>query len=481
MNKEKVLLINTNLMKPVVAPIGLDYLAQAIEKNGFSFDILDLAFSSDIKKDIDDYLKNNTNYFAIGITIRNIDDSYFLSQDFCLEKCKEIIDYIKTKTDVPLILGGVGFSIIPIAILKYCNVEFGIISEGEFSFPLLLKRIKNNKSYHDVPNLIFKTDTGYFSTSTYYLNLEQISLARRDAIDNLKYYQEGGMVGFETKRGCDQGCSYCADPIAKGNKIRCRNPVDVALELKNLVEKGIYHFHTCDSEFNIPIDHAIAVCKEIVNLKLENKLQWYAYASPAPFSEELAYWMKKAGCVGINFGADSGNDNVLKILNRKHLKSDLENVATICRKYGFAFMFDLLIGGPGETRNTVKETIEFVKKLEPDCVGISLGIRLYPDTPLVNKIATQEQISVENKNLHGFVESNKEMLKPIYYLSYELGQDIEEYLRSLIAGDNRFFFGSSEQIDSNYNYNENSQLMQAIREGYRGAFWDILRKLRSQS
>lgn len=477
MRKEKVLLINTNLMKPVVAPVGLDYVAQAIEKEGFSFDILDLAFSSDIKKDIDDYLKNN-NYFAIGITIRNIDDSYFLSQDFCLEKCKEIIDYIKTKADVPIILGGVGFSIIPIATLKYCNVEFGIISEGEFSLPLLLKRIKIKQGYQDIPNLIFKTEAGYFSTTKYYLDLEQVSLARRDAIDNLRYYQEGGMVGFETKRGCDQGCSYCADPIAKGNKIRCRNPVDIALELKNLVEKEIYHFHTCDSEFNIPMDHAIAVCKEIVNCKLEDKIQWYAYASPVPFSDELAYWMKKAGCVGINFGVDSCNDEMLRKLNRKHSKSDLENVAVICRKYGLTFMFDLLIGGPGETRNTVKETIEFVKKMEPDCVGISLGIRLYPDTPLVNKIATQERISVENKNLRGSIEGNNEMLKPIYYLSNELGEDIEEYLKTLIAGDNRFFFGSSEQIDSNYNYNENSQLMQAIREGYRGAFWDILRKLR---
>jgi hypothetical protein len=69
----------------------------------------------------------------------------------------------------------------------------------------------------------------------------------------------------------------------------------------------------------------------------------------------------------------------------------------------------------------------------------------------------------------------------MFYLSHELGDDIESYIAELIKGDGRFFFVSKEQTTQNYNYNDNSQLMQAIKNGYRGAFWDILRRLSENS
>ena len=84
----------------------------------------------------------------------------------------------------------------------------------------------------------------------------------------------------------------------------------------------------------------------------------------------------------------------------------------------------------------------------------------------------------QNPNLQGIVSDNEQFFSPIFYLSSALGEDASQYLADLIQGDERFLFMSPQQTgDRNYNYNENSLLVEAIRSGYRGAFWDILRRL----
>lgn len=286
------------------------------------------------------------------------------------------------------------------------------------------------------------------------------------------------MVGFEAKRGCDRQCIYCADRVAKGRMIRLRDPRDVAMELKGLLKKGITYFHTADSEFNVPEEHAKAICRAIIEQHLGDKIQWYAYCVPVPFSEELANLMQRAGCAGIDFTVDSGNDGQLQRLGHMHRVTDISKLTRLCHRHGFSFMLDLLFGGPGETRQTIKETLELMKSLEPPRVGISFGVRLYPDTPL-GKMVKKQGVTRQNPFLQGTIDDN--MLRPIFYVSDELGDDIESYIGEVIKGDSRFFFVSKEQAAQNYNYNDNSLLMEAIKNGYRGAFWDILRRLSENS
>jgi radical SAM superfamily enzyme YgiQ (UPF0313 family) len=472
---KKILFINPNLMKPVVTPVAIDYLAQAMAEKGFVPEVLDLALADDPEKELQRSLRKKE-YLFIALTVRNIDDSYFASQDFCLQRTKVLIDQIRGQTEAPLVLGGVGLSIRPESALSYCGVEIGVKGEGEWSLPQLAERLGQGRDLGNIPGVIFKRKGIYHRNPVRYGPLDVLCLSRREALDNLRYLREGGMVGFETKRGCDQRCIYCADPVSKGRIIRCRSPQDVAAELAHLQQQGVDHFHTCDSEFNLPANQAIEVCKEIVKKRLNEKIRWYAYASPVPFEEELASWMEKAGCVGIDFGVDHGNDSMLRRLGRTHNADAIEDTARLARKHGFAFMFDLLLGGPGETRETIRETIELMKKASPDRVGISLGLRLYRGTALARKVVGEEGFGPENKNLRGAILGNEEMLQPVFYLSAGLGEDGEEFLEKEIAGDPRFLLGSRKNVERNYNYNENSRLMEAIHQGYRGAFWDILRR-----
>jgi len=285
------------------------------------------------------------------------------------------------------------------------------------------------------------------------------------------------MGAIETNRGCPQQCIYCADPLGKGKRIRLRSPASVADEIEALLKMEIDHFHFCDSEFNLPPAHARDVCLEIIRRGFGAKIRWYAYCSPVPFSEELAVLFERAGCAGINFGVDSANDQMLRTLGRDFTVEEVVRTAQLCHHQGIIFMYDLLLGGPGETRDSLRETIKTMKRLSPSRVGTSLGIRIYPGTALAAMVRKQGPIE-QNPNLQGARDKlDKTFFAPIFYLSSALGEDAPEYLASLIAGDERFYSNFPNAGNKNYNYNENILLVQAIRDGYRGAFWDILRRL----
>jgi tryptophan 2-C-methyltransferase len=301
---------------------------------------------------------------------------------------------------------------------------------------------------------------------------------RRDTVDNKRYYMEGGMGGVETKRGCPRKCIYCADPLGKGSKLRLRSPSSVADEIESLLDMGIEHIHICDSEFNYPYEHARSICHEIIDRGIGSHLHWYAYCSPAPFDEELCSLFLQAGCAGVNFGVDSASDRILKTLGRDYTCEDVSRTADICRRSGLIFMYDLLLGGPGETRDSLKETIEAMKRMSPHRIGASLGVRVYPKTSLAKMVLQQGPVE-RNPNLHG--EKGSSFLAPVFYLSAELGQDASQYLEELIGGDERFMFMAGDTSSSNYNYNANTILVDAIRDGYRGAFWDILRRLNKKA
>lgn len=466
-----MLLVNTNLMKPPVAPLALDYLASALE--GFEVNLLDLCFAEDYAQEIDRYFASNS-VAAIALTLRNTDDTHFSGQDFFVPTLKEIADHLKSHTSAPLILGGAGFSIMPEAILQFCKLDLGIWGEGEYSLPLLIKKIAAGEGYRDVPGLIYRAKEGFRRNRPRYLDLKAMPPPERKTVDNRRYFAEGGMGSIEAKRGCAKACIYCADPLGKGRRTRMRSPKSVVDEIEALLHMGIDSLHFCDSEFNLPPSHAEAVCLEIISRGLGSKVSWYAYCSPALFSQELATLFQRAGCAGINFGVDSANDRMLRTLGRDFTVYDLEGTAGICHRQGIVFMYDLLLGGPGETRDSLRQTIEMMKRLSPHRVGAALGIRVFPGTRLASLVRREGPIA-NNPNLHGARDDN--FLAPVFYLSSTLGDNAPQYLAGLIQGDKRFFSAFADAGDQNYNYNQNELLVQAIRDGHRGAFWDILRQL----
>jgi radical SAM superfamily enzyme YgiQ (UPF0313 family) len=470
----KVLLVNTNQMKPAIAPIGLDYLADSLIAANHQTHLLDLSFSSDVPADIKDTI-SSFSPDVIGVTVRNTDDCYFSGGAFFLPEIKEIVCQLKEATDAPIVMGGVGFSVAPEQVLAFCGGDYGIAGEGESAFIHLLNALDTNSSLDKIPNLVWHVNGSVRRNPSVDVDLDTLPARRRMLPDNPRYYCEGGQAGFETKRGCNMACIYCADPVSKGRRVRLRSPELVVDELQALYDQGISYFHTCDCEFNIPGQHAKDVCQAIIDAGLGDKIHWYAYCSITPFDAEMASLMKHAGCAGIDFGADNGNNAILKGLGRNFTSSDLAETARLCHEYDIAFMYDLLIGGPGDTRESVRETLDLMQQIDADCVGVSMGVRIYEGTGMAEFIRSQGSMS-DNPNLYGAKKDNLHFLRPVFYISPDLGDGIIGYMHSLVGEDTRFFLPSNEEVDNNYNYNANTVLVNAIANGERGAYWDMLRK-----
>jgi len=468
-----VLLVNTNRIKPAVAPIGLDYLADSLRAAGHEPALLDLCFSQDVERDMTAAFEADP--AVIGVTVRNTDDCYLATSAFFLPGIREIVQTIRAHSDAPVVLGGVGFSLMPESVVQYCGADFGVAGEGEETFTALVSALQARADLDAVPGLLWWEDSGLRRNPPGEASLERLPGRTRSFVDNARYFREGGQAGFETKRGCPMTCMYCADPVAKGRRSRMLPPRMVVSEIQALLSQGIDHLHACDCELNLPITHAREVCRAIVDAGLASRIRWYAYCAVEPFDRETAELMRDAGCAGIDFGADSGCEQMLRRLGRHYGPQALLDAAAACRQAGIPFMYDLLLGGPGETPETVRQSLDLVRKAGPDRIGLSLGIRIYEGTALAAQVRAEGSLSA-NPALHGARLDNEALLKPVFYLSPALGSDPAALVRELVGDDERVFLPGGPDEERDYNYADNERLVRALARGERGAYWDILRR-----
>jgi radical SAM superfamily enzyme YgiQ (UPF0313 family) len=471
-----VLLINANEMRPPVAPLALDYIGGCLTQANIDVQLLDLSFVDDSREAVTAVLRN-VDPLLVGISFRNTDDCFWPSAAYFVPQLRELVTTVRSATTAPIVLGGCGFNIFPLPLVELTGADLGVVGDGEDTMLRLVEHLQSGKDHRGLPGIVFRSEDGKLRLNApQYVQGDLNVPPERLLIDNVRYLREGGMGNVETKRGCPMPCIYCADPLARGNVLRCRQPQQVADEMEALLRQGVDVLHLCDGEFNIPPEHALAVCEEMIRHQLGERIHWYCYATVHPFPAELATAMRRAGCVGINFGADSACDHMLAALKRGYQRQAIAEAVRHCKQAGITVMLDLLLGGPGETRDSVAETIAYIKQVDPDRCGAATGVRLYPGTPLARMLQQQGPLS-ENPNLYGSLEDNDHLLKPVFYIDHALGEDAGGLVCDLIAGDERFFPPPRLQGADNYNYNDNTTLERAIADGHRGAFWDILRQL----
>jgi tryptophan 2-C-methyltransferase len=476
-----ITLINTNRMSPPIGPLGLDYIAGSARSAGIQTDILDLCLAQEPQEVLKNYFSSHEPAL-VGLSFRNADDSFWPSADWFVPGLNDIIETIRRLTNAPIVLGGVGYSMFAASIYQRSNADFGVCGDGGFAIIALIKQLEGAGNFPEVPGLIWRDKGTIHYNPPSWPDVLSHNTAR-NCIDNITYFRLGGQCGVETKRGCNRNCIHCADALAKGNKLCLRKPAEIADEVQSLLRQGIDVLHICDSEFNLSASHVMAICNEFIRRGFGKKIRWYAYMLPAPFNTAIAQAMSQAGCVGIDFTGDSANESMLRTYNHQHSSDDIANAVRLCRQNNIAVMIDLLLGGPGETPQSVKQTIDFIKKINPDCAGAALGVRVYPGTQM-------EQIVIQQINLGNQACIRRkysgplDLLQPTFYISEALGENPAELVNDFIGSDKRFFAPASPrqtQMLSNadgYNYNDNSILQNEILKGARGAYWDILRKTR---
>jgi len=159
---------------------------------------------------------------------------------------------------------------------------------------------------------------------------------------------------------------------------------------------------------------------------------------------------------------------MLRRLRRAFTPGDIASAVRCCRDAGLRVMLDLLLGAPGETEASLRRTMELMHRVAPDRVGVSLGVRLYPGTALTRHVEQDDPG-------HGILGAD-DPAGQLYFVDPAVADSASDLLEELIGGDPRFFFAPSGP-DRGYNYSGNQPLVDAIRAGHRGAYWDILRRI----
>jgi radical SAM superfamily enzyme YgiQ (UPF0313 family) len=411
---KKVLLINTNTEKiPYpVPPLGLCLIARCIEK---SFEVSFFDAAAHPEKELKEWLRTiDPDY--IGISIRNIDNTVMGRQVFFIpDIIKKYISVALDHAKATVILGGSGFSIFPKEILAASGADYGIIGEGESSFPLLLDALEKGKEPSGIPGVIFKKNYQYIiHPPDFTVSMTDVPLSFM--YDNLRMdlYRERGSYPVQTKRGCIFSCIYCSYPNLEGRNYRLRDPVEIADEIEDASGRlGDILFEFVDSTFNSPSGHAEAICKEIIKRKRKVRLRTMGI-NPKDTSAELLSLMKGAGFRQIDCTPDTASPEMLKTLKKNFSLNQLQSCADLIRRHDMPTMWFFMFGGPGETRETVKETFSFIDSFisEKDMVFLGEGVRIYPQTEMYD-IALKQ----------GFIKADDNLLEPFYYVSPDIGKE----------------------------------------------------------
>jgi radical SAM superfamily enzyme YgiQ (UPF0313 family) len=256
-------------------------------------------------------------------------------------------------------------------------------------------------------------------------------------LDLRAYERRGGTVPIQTKRGCVFKCVYCTYLNVEGWGYRLRDPEAVVDEIAELWrDAGVRHFEFVDSTFNSPPRHAAAVCEAIVRRGLKVKLDTTNF-TPASVPPYLLEPMRRAGFRWLGITAESASDHVLERLGKGFDSERVRRVAEDVERAGMGVLWIFLVGGPGETRETLEETLRFAawRMSRGDAVYLTVGLRIYPGTQL-------QRTAIEE----GVIAADDPLLLPRFYFSSALGMD--ECLATLhrfAATQPRFMFSADSR------------------------------------
>ncbi|MCX6004005.1 MAG: radical SAM protein [Chloroflexi bacterium] len=417
----RILLVSGN--KPgerlPVFPLGLAYLAGSLNKMGHEIIGFDVAFHRDykepLKKAIAEFCPE-----AIGISLRNLDNQRYSSPISFLPEARAVVKVCQESSKAKIIVGGSGFSIAPEQLLNYLGADLGIVGEGERAISDLAQAIEERSDCGNIPRVVVR---GHGRTKMAKpRRIEDpgsLELPNRDIFEPRKYLQAGVVLNVRTKRGCPFKCIYCTTPQIEGSKMRVITLQKVVNELEILKEVyGTDEFYFTDNIFNYPAKHAESICEEIISRRLN--IKWYCIANPCSLSKDLLRLMKEAGCYGLSLGNESGSPQMLRNLRKNFTVEQVSQSCSYCRELGINYTCFLLLGGPGENRGTVEESISTMERLKPDSLSITIGIRVYPNTELA-RIAKDE----------GILDVHSDLLSPTFYLSHKIRDWIFDYIKEV--------------------------------------------------
>lgn len=447
----KTLIINPPIRewsKPNVFPLGLGYIAAVLLRAGHAVEVMDINGYRWDKKKVEELIKNaKFDVAGIGglVTI--------------YKYVKWLVKIIrKYHPNTKIIVGGSVGASIPRVMLENNQVDIVCMGEGEETVAELFKVLENNGELSGVKGICYKDKTGEIRTTPKRPPIKDLDTLPLPAWDlfpmdiylknpvgapNKNKWADGeaendvplSMNIFAT-RGCPYQCIYCYHDFM-GDGHRHRSAKNIVNEIETLLNRyNVQYFHFIDDELVASRDFVFDFCNKMNELrkKVNKDLTWGCAGRVNLMTEEMIIAMKEAGCVFIGYGIESGSQTMLDLIKKRVTVEQAKKAIRLTGKHLGWVDFSLMIGYPGETHETIKETIDFCKELNisPEVIFF---ITPYPGTELYRMSLETGKIVNEEEYLLGLGEQGEKIQinftnfsnKELYKIQEDMIQDLEAW------------------------------------------------------
>lgn len=422
----RILLIATNRHNRLVSrmnaqplPIGMAYVAGHLDPDRHQLKVLDLMFSEDYLSEVEEAVEEFRPEL-VGLSIRNLSNHSYLDPQWALPITKNVIDKIRESSTAPIVCGGPAFSLLPRECFDYLEPDLGLAGDAGETFAELAGRMEiGEPSYLDLPGLVYRDEAG-INFNGMRCRSDFAMPPRFDDLDMEKYRLAGFGVGIVTKLGDFNYPTSPGSEPAERSAWRVIRPIDeVVQEVKDMEERfRLRKVHFIDNGFNIPLAHAKELCNALIDADIG--VHWTTGLAPYSCDAELVGLMKQAGCKLVMMGNMRGDSHDGTSLGER-MEPILETCRT-CEEGGLNYTIAQRFGEPNETRESIDEKLDFLRRIKPSMANLRVGVSIMPGT-------REAQLAVDE----GLVADESELIRPTFYLAPDVKDWIVDHLKDAAA------------------------------------------------
>jgi anaerobic magnesium-protoporphyrin IX monomethyl ester cyclase len=358
-----------------VPPIGIYYVGAVLKENNYEVEILNWHGIHKTPEKIEEILRERKPDI-IGFSILHANRWGGI----------EIAQIAKQlNSEVKIVFGGIGASFLWEHLLRhFSEIDFVVIGEGEYTFLNLIKWMEggDEASPRNIKGIAFRENGQVIKTEEAY---PQPDLDKLPTPGKYFEYQH-----ISSTRGCAWNCTFCGSPQFWGHKIRFRSPENFVEELEHLYQKGVRFFYISDDTFTTNKKRVIEICKRIIEKSL--KITWFAISRVDHVDDEILYWMRKAGCIQISYGVESGSEKIRLILNKKIRSDQIKKAFSLTVQYGILSRAYFIYGSPGETWDTIQESLDLIHEIKPLSMVVYI-LDIFPGTQLYADLQKRSHVT----------------------------------------------------------------------------------------
>jgi anaerobic magnesium-protoporphyrin IX monomethyl ester cyclase len=376
---------------PPFIPLGIAYLGAIAEKAGHQVTVIDCQ-------------AERLTYESFRCRIAQVPSELVgvTSTTLLYNSAKEILTIAKkTHPQATTIMGGSHVTFWDTNALQECPaLDIVVRREGETTFIEILERLAQGTDLNGVLGLTYRSGNGTIIRNEdrpFLQDLDSLPFPAYHLLPLDAFHRMGKTIfPLTTSRGCVQWCDFCSTVRMFGRGYRMRSPKNVIDEMEALHTKyGESQFTFYDDAFTVNRDHVLKMCEEIKTRRL--KVSWDCETRVDMVDKELLTAMYNAGCLTVWFGVESGSEKILGEMNKKIKLAEVRLAFKTAQDVGLMTIASAVIGFPGETEETAWETINFIKKLNPDDIGFYVATP-YPGTPMYELVKKNGWLRVTDFN-----------------------------------------------------------------------------------